>query len=59
MICSEKVKVKRWGGSTMELVPVRVWTINKGSKMGLFQDPQTGEYFRSKVPLDYPDCSNY
>lgn len=54
--CSEKVRIKKWGGHVVELVPKKVWTINKGSKVGIFQDPQTGELFRAKVPLDYPDC---
>ncbi|NPA99403.1 MAG: chorismate-binding protein, partial [Crenarchaeota archaeon] len=24
--------------------------------VGLFQDPETGKYFRAKVPDDYPIC---
>ncbi|NPA97696.1 MAG: chorismate-binding protein, partial [Crenarchaeota archaeon] len=28
----------------------------KGVKIGLFQDPSTGKYFRAKVPDDYPVC---
>ncbi|MEM2221532.1 MAG: chromatin protein Cren7, partial [Ignisphaera sp.] len=28
-----------------------------GVKIGLFADPETGRYFRAKVPDDYPECS--
>ncbi|HIQ11080.1 MAG TPA: chorismate-binding protein, partial [Pyrodictium sp.] len=28
----------------------------KGVKIGLFKSPETGKYFRAKVPDDYPIC---
>jgi len=60
MPCTEKVKVRTPSGRELELVPVKVWQLNprgrKGVKVGLFQDPETGRYFRTKVPDTYPIC---
>ena len=59
--CTEKVKVKTSSGKELELVPIKVWQLapagRKGVKIGLFQDPETGRYFRAKVPDEYPICS--
>ncbi len=45
-------------GEEVELVPKKVWELKpknrKGVKIGLFQSPKTGKYFRAKVPDDYP-----
>ncbi|PUA33230.1 MAG: chorismate-binding protein [Zestosphaera tikiterensis] len=45
-------------GKDVELVPEKVWTLapkgRKGVKIGLFKSPETGKYFRAKVPEDYP-----
>jgi hypothetical protein len=55
------VKVKTPEGVEKELVPKKVWMLapkgRKGVKIGLFQDPASGKYFRAKVPDDYPECS--
>lgn len=52
------VKVKTPAGKEMELVPEKVWELSpkgrKGVKIGLFKDPETGRYFRAKLPDDYP-----
>jgi len=54
----KKVTVKTLSGKTEELTPVKVWILApKGRapvKIGLFKDPETGKYFRHKVPDDYP-----
>ncbi|MEM1686328.1 MAG: chromatin protein Cren7 [Acidilobaceae archaeon] len=59
--CTGKVKVKTPGGVEADLVPKKVWMLQpkggKGVKIGLFQDPQTGKYFRAKVPPEYPECA--
>jgi len=61
MTCSEPVKVKAPDGREVSLVPKKVWTLapkgRRGIKVGLFQDPETGRYFRTKVPDEYPECS--
>ncbi len=45
-------------GKEVELAPVKVWVLaprgRKGVKIGLFKSPDTGKYFRAKVPDDYP-----
>ncbi len=45
-------------GKEIELVPLKVWQLSprtrKGVKIGLFKSPETGKYFRAKVPDDYP-----
>nr|5WVY_A Chain A, Chromatin protein Cren7 [Saccharolobus solfataricus P2]5WVY_B Chain B, Chromatin protein Cren7 [Saccharolobus solfataricus P2] len=52
------VKVKTPAGKEAELVPEKVWAVapkgRKGVKIGLFKDPETGKYFRHKLPDDYP-----
>ncbi|MEM0037684.1 MAG: chromatin protein Cren7 [Zestosphaera sp.] len=53
------VKVKdSTTGKEVELVPEKVWALapkgRKGVKIGLFKSPETGKYFRAKVPEDYP-----
>jgi len=53
------VKVRDpYTGKEVELVPKKVWELKpknrKGVKIGLFQSPETGKYFRAKVPDDYP-----
>ncbi len=44
-------------GKEVELVPEKVWTLapkgRKGVKIGLFKSPETGKYFRAKVPDNY------
>jgi len=58
--CTQPVKVKTPSGVEKELVPKKVWVFGprgrKGVKIGLFQDPETGKYFRAKVPDEYPIC---
>lgn len=60
MTCTKKVKVKTPSGKELELVPIKVWQLapegRRGVKIGLFQDPETGRFFRVKVPEDYPTC---
>jgi hypothetical protein len=60
MPCTERVRVKTPSGKELELVPVKVWQLapagRKGVKIGLFQDPETGRFFRVKVPDEYPIC---
>ncbi|MEM0377742.1 MAG: chromatin protein Cren7 [Thermosphaera sp.] len=60
MPCDKPVKVKTASGKELELIPKKVWQLNprgkKGVKVGLFQDPETGAFFRAKVPEDYPLC---
>jgi len=45
-------------GKEVELTPIKVWTLapktRKGVKIGLFKSPETGKFFRAKVPDDYP-----
>ncbi|AMD30944.1 MAG: chromatin protein Cren7 [Acidilobus sp.] len=45
-------------GKDVELAPIKVWTLapktRKGVKIGLFKSPETGKFFRAKVPDDYP-----
>jgi len=45
-------------GKEVDLVPEKVWTLaprgRKGVKIGLFKSPETGKYFRAKVPDNYP-----
>ncbi|MEM1541464.1 MAG: chromatin protein Cren7 [Ignisphaera sp.] len=58
--CSKSVSVKTPEGAEKSLVPKKVWSLaprgRKGVKIGLFQDPASGKYFRAKVPDDYPEC---
>ncbi|MEZ0393838.1 MAG: chromatin protein Cren7 [Desulfurococcaceae archaeon] len=58
--CKEKVKVTTPSGKELELVPKKVWQLNprgrRGVKVGLFQDPDTGRFFRKKVADQYPIC---
>jgi hypothetical protein len=58
--CTQTVKVKTPEGVEKDLVPKKVWSLaprgRKGVKIGLFQDPATGKYFRAKVPDDYLEC---
>ncbi|MCE4613225.1 MAG: chromatin protein Cren7 [Desulfurococcales archaeon] len=54
-----KVRVKDpTTGKEVELEPIKVWKLapraRKGVKIGLFKSPETGKYFRAKVPDDYP-----
>jgi len=60
MVCTQPVKVKTPDGKEVELVPKKVWELaprgRKGIKIGLFQDPETGKYFRAKVPDEYSSC---
>jgi len=60
MVCNTSIKVKAPSGKEVELVPKKVWELapkgRKGIKIGLFQDPETGKYFRAKVPDNYPVC---
>jgi hypothetical protein len=61
MVAKKKaVKVKDpTTGKEVELVPEKVWTLaprgRKGVKIGLFKSPETGKYFRAKVPEKYPE----
>ncbi len=53
------VKVRDpYTGKEVQLVPKKVWELKpknrKGVKIGLFQSPGTGKYFRAKVPDNYP-----
>jgi len=58
--CKETVKVKTPIGKELALIPKKVWKLSpggrKGVKIGLFQDPETGKFFRYKVSEDYPEC---
>ena len=56
--CTRPVRVKTPYGVEKELIPKGVWLIKgvKLVKIGLFYDPETGKYFRAKVPDDYPEC---
>ncbi len=60
MAAKKKVKVKdKTTGKIVELVPIKVWRLapkgKKGIKIGLFQSPETKQYFRARVPDDYPE----
>ncbi|MDP8002911.1 MAG: chromatin protein Cren7 [Caldisphaera sp.] len=53
------VKVKDpSSGKEVELSPIKVWALapksRKGVKIGLFKSPETGKFFRAKVPDNYP-----
>ncbi len=55
----KKVKVKdKTTGKIVELEPIKVWKLSpkgrRGIKIGLFQSPNTKQYFRARVPDDYP-----
>jgi len=59
--CEKAVRVRDpTTGKEVELVPIKVWVLapkgRKGVKIGLFKSPETGKYFRAKVPDDYPTC---
>lgn len=54
-----KVKVKdKTTGKIVELEPLKVWSLGprgkRSVKIGLFRSPDTGMYFRARVPDDYP-----
>ncbi|RLG89370.1 MAG: chorismate-binding protein [Thermoprotei archaeon] len=58
MVCKTPVKVKDpTTGKEVEIAPEKVWVLapkgRKGVKIGLFKSPETGKYFRAKVPDDY------
>ncbi len=60
MSAKRKVKVKdKTTGKIVELEPIKVWRLapkgRKGIKIGLFQSPETKQYFRARVPDDYPE----
>jgi len=62
LACKDKVRVRDpTTGKDIEVVPIKVWPLaprgRKGVKIGLFKSPDTGKYFRAKVPDDYPVCS--
>jgi hypothetical protein len=58
MVSKKAVKVKTPGGKEAELAPEKVWLLapkgRKGVKIGLFKDPESGKYFRARLPDDYP-----
>ncbi|MBP1357819.1 MAG: chromatin protein Cren7 [Sulfolobus sp.] len=58
MSAKRSVKVKTPSGKEVDLVPEKAWTLapkgRKGVKIGLFKDPESGKYFRHKLPDDYP-----
>ena len=44
-------------GKTYDLQPIKVWELKpknrpnaKAVKIGLFKNPETGKYFRAKIP---------
>ncbi|MCE4608131.1 MAG: chromatin protein Cren7 [Caldisphaeraceae archaeon] len=45
-------------GKEVELQPIKVWTLapksRKGVKIGLFKSPESGKFFRARVPENYP-----
>lgn len=58
MVCKSKVKVKdTTTGREVEIAPEKVWPLapkgRKGVKIGLFKSPETGKYFRAKLPESY------
>lgn len=60
--CPKPVRViDRATGKEYELVPVKVWELaprgRRSVKIGLFKNPDTGRFFRARVPDDYPICS--
>ena len=62
MACEKPVSVRDpTTGKEIDIVPIKVWLLSprggKGVKIGLFKSPETGKYFRAKVPNDYPICS--
>ena len=46
-------------GKEVTLAPIKVWTLSprgrKGVKIGLFKSPDTGRFFRAKVPENFPE----
>ncbi len=44
-------------GKEEMLVPKKVWKIRDNLKMGQFQCPHTGRFFKAKVPIDYPEIN--
>ncbi len=59
MPSKKKVKVKdKTSGKILELTPIKVWLLSpkgkRGVKIGLFQSPYTKQYFRARVPDNYP-----
>ncbi|AAY80645.1 chromatin protein Cren7 [Sulfolobus acidocaldarius] len=54
----KRVRVRTPGGKELELTPEKTWVLapkgRKGVKIGLFKDPESGKYFRHKLPDDYP-----
>lgn len=57
MTCKPVKVVDKTTGKELELVPIKVWTVGpkgrRAVKLGLFKSPETGRYFRAKVPDDY------
>lgn len=58
-MCGKKVLVlDKTTGKLVELEPIKVWSLGpKGRvkiKIGLFRSPETGKYFRARVPDDCP-----
>ncbi|AEE94311.1 MULTISPECIES: chromatin protein Cren7 [Acidianus] len=57
MSSKKAIKVKTPSGKEVELAPEKAWSLapkgRKGVKIGLFKDPETGKYFRRKLPDDY------
>lgn len=45
-------------GKLVDLEPIRVWSLGPRGKVkikiGLFKSPETGKYFRARVPDDFP-----
>jgi len=45
-------------GKMVELEPIKVWVLGPKDrvkiKIGMFKSPETGKYFRARVPDDYP-----
>lgn len=45
-------------GKRKEIAPIKCWEFGprygKKNKIGIFRDPETGKYFRAKLPDDYP-----
>ncbi len=58
MTCRNEVKIRdTTTGKEVKLVPEKMWVLaprgRKGVKIGLFKSPETGKYFRAKLPDDY------
>ncbi|MEZ0289526.1 MAG: chromatin protein Cren7 [Sulfolobales archaeon] len=57
MPCKPIKIIDRTTGKEIEIAPIKVWSVGpkgrKAVKLGLFKSPETGRYFRAKVPDDY------